>query len=329
MDNPNGPANLWVVPDRASEFLYWGMREQTKLPRMSIGSTEDLLGIIPVVLGFHPSESLVLLVVSDGELQVAARCDLTDVTIPGGAAELVGRLWFQYPDADALAVAYSSSSQLAWDALAEVSGVLPDAATVIRLHVTPDRYFTGPGSRGYAYRLRVPEGESGLPVLPDRTDIAAMLLPRYPDDELRRAASAVSGMDAQVAAEQAERHLSTGELDAPAAAVVGQACTEPGFVEGIIGSICRSNAQDMVDLWGRVVSGVDPALSGAPLGVLAIAAWVAGDGALTNVCLERALADGYWDAWLDLANLVIMGAVHPRVWDDLRAAYLEDVGFGS
>ena len=177
MDNPNGPANLWVVPDRASEFLYWGMREQTKLPGCQSDPQKTCWESSPS-FWVSTSESLVLLVVSDGELQVAARCDLTDVTIPGGAAELVGRLWFQYPDADALAVAYSSSSQLAWDALAEVSGVLPDAATVIRLHVTPDRYFTGPEA-GYAYRLRVP-GESGLPVLPDRTDIAAMLLPRYP-----------------------------------------------------------------------------------------------------------------------------------------------------
>ncbi len=303
------------------------MRKETKLTRLSIRSTEDLLGTVPVVLGFHPTESLVLLVISDGELQVAARCDLEDAITPGGAAELVGRLWFQYPEADALALAYSSSQKDAWAALDAVSDELPFGARAIRIQVVPDHYFTEPGGIPHPYRIQHPAEAEDLPVLRHRDDLAAGLEPRFPDWELDEAAVAVAELDAHSAAEQAGRLLADGELDATGAAVVARACDSQDFLDGVIGSICRSNARDLAEVWRQVVSGVQPELSGPALGVLAIASWVAGDGAMTNVCLEVALADDYWDAWLDLADLAMVGAIHPRVWDDLRATFLEDVGF--
>ncbi len=303
------------------------MRKQTKPTRLSIRSTEDLLGTVPVVLGFHPTDSLVLLVVSDGELQVAARCDLEDAITPGGAAELVGRLWFQYPEADALALAYSSSQEDAWAALDAVTEGLPFGARAVRLQVVSGQYLTEPGGKPHPYRMKHPGEAADLPVLQRRADLAAGLEPRFPDSELREAAVAAADLDAEWAAVQAARLLAGDELDAVGAAVVARACSAQDFVEGIIGSICRTNARDLVEVWRQAASGVLPELSGPALGVLAIASWVAGDGALTNVCLERALAEEYWDAWLDLADLVMIGAIHPRVWDDLRAAYLEDVGF--
>ncbi len=307
--------------------LLQNMRKETKLTRLSIRSTEDLLGTVPVVLGFHPTDSLVLLVVSDGELQVAARCDLEDAITPGGAAELVGRLWFQYPEADALALAYSSSQEDAWAALDAVSEGLPFGARAVRLQVFSGHYLTEPDGEPHPYRQRHPVEATDLPVLQRRADLAAGLEPRFSDSEFQEAAVVAAELDAPGAASLASRLLAGGELDAVGAAVVARACSAQDFVEGIIGSICRSNARDLVEVWRQAVNGVQPEVSGPALGVLAIASWVAGDGAMTNVCLERALAGGYWDAWLDLADLAIVGAIHPRVWDDLRAAYLEDVGF--
>ena len=52
----------------------------------------ELLDAIPYLLGFHPSESLVLLGLDDGTLVVTARMDLADVTRPGLVPETLESL---------------------------------------------------------------------------------------------------------------------------------------------------------------------------------------------------------------------------------------------
>jgi hypothetical protein len=49
----------------------------------------------------------------------------------------------------------------------------------------------------------------------------------------------------------------------------------------------RANADDHVRLWGAVVARVPPTLAAAPLGLLGMAAWINGAGALLNCCCER------------------------------------------
>lgn len=308
------------------------MTNQSQPVRLSVTSTTELLGVVPVVLGFHPVESLVLLVLDDGVLQVSARADLTDILAAGGGEALVERLWFQFPNADAVLVAYSASAELAWRALDAVADALPTGAIRHGLHATTDRYYCEPGGQGHPYdpRASVTAAQAvraGEPVLPSRGALVEALKPRFARRELRRAASAAKRLGAAEAAERAERALAAGESDADACAIIALACAEPGFAEGVVWSVCRENARNLAGVWRGVASGVEPALAGPAIGVCSVASWVAGDGAMANVCLERALALRYWDAWLDLVDLAIVGAMHPRVWDDLRAAYLDDVGF--
>jgi hypothetical protein len=46
-------------------------------------------------------------------------------------------------------------------------------------------------------------------------------------------------------------------------------------------------AEQHVKVWLRVLDGVPPDLSAAPLALLGVAAWVAGDGAMLNCCVDR------------------------------------------
>ena len=56
-----------------------GMTKNSTRPVARIRDLHDLLGVIPHLLGFHPDESLVALVVVDGQVQLTARADLGDV----------------------------------------------------------------------------------------------------------------------------------------------------------------------------------------------------------------------------------------------------------
>jgi hypothetical protein len=79
----------------------------------------------------------------------------------------------------------------------------------------------------------------------------------------------------------------------------------------------RPDAEDHVRLWGRVVARVPPQVSAGPLGLLGMAGWISGNGALQNCCAERldelfpdynlgrilaelserAIPPSYWEEW--------------------------------
>ena len=51
--------------------------------------------------------------------------------------------------------------------------------------------------------------------------------------------------------------------------------------------ITHEDADEHAELWRRVVARVPPVVSAAPLGLLGMAGWIGGHGALQNVCGER------------------------------------------
>ena len=83
-------------------------------------------------------------------------------------------------------------------------------------------------------------------------------------------------------------------------------------------AVTSSNARRHVDLWRRVVRQCPERLAAHPLGLLGVAAWVSGDGALQSICLERArgLAPG-----LPLAGIlasIIDALLPPSAWPQIR-----------
>ena len=67
---------------------------------------DDLIGLVPYLIGFHPEESLVVIVIEDGRVQVTARVDLAVVSGRGSPEALVSRLFDRYPAAVAWFIAY-------------------------------------------------------------------------------------------------------------------------------------------------------------------------------------------------------------------------------
>lgn len=67
----------------AARALNEGMTKKCAPAVARIRDLHDLLGVIPHLLGFHPDESLVVLVVVDGQVQLTARADLGDLKPAG------------------------------------------------------------------------------------------------------------------------------------------------------------------------------------------------------------------------------------------------------
>jgi hypothetical protein len=78
----------------------------------------------------------------------------------------------------------------------------------------------------------------------------------------------------------------------------------------------RPDAEDHVRLWGRVVARVPPEVSAGALGLLGMAGWISGNGALQNCCAER-LEELFPDYTLGqiLADLSER-AIPPSYWEE-------------
>jgi hypothetical protein len=83
--------------------------------------------------------------------------------------------------------------------------------------------------------------------------------------------------------------------------------------------ISNNDAEEHIRLWGSVVSRVPPELSAAPLCLLGMAAWVAGDGGLVNCCSERvSQVDPRYSMGKLLGEIGERG-IPPSLWQQLKA----------
>lgn len=303
------------------------MKKSPDVPSLRIRSVDDLLAVIPRVLGFHPRESLVVVVVESGGLAVTARIDLTECLTHD---DRLATLWDRYPDALFLAVAHTSDPHLAWRVLDRVGAVAP-GQDLVCVHADGEQWFNAPDAVGCPYDITcsavaAQAAYEGLAVRGDRLELEASVEPVATPRQVRRALAALDrrGLDHDRLVAEALRLVkrwqkSPGRLTLVDASILALATHDLAFRESAILSTSRSNADGRVDLWTRVVQGTVPACAGHALVILGLSAWVAGNGALQVVCMERAAgleADAEWWAFLDAVNRHV---IPPTEWEQLRA----------
>jgi hypothetical protein len=85
-----------------------------------------------------------------------------------------------------------------------------------------------------------------------------------------------------------------------------------------------SRADTLVHLWRQVVAVTPSGLAAAPLGLLGLAAWAAGNGALLNCCVDRM---GQVDPGYSLTELLAdltRSAVPPSFCDTVTREFRSD-----
>ncbi|WP_025618068.1 DUF4192 domain-containing protein [Salinispora cortesiana] len=115
----------------------------TDLPRFSVRSGVDLIAAVPYLLGFHPTDSVVVVGMSGPRVTFAARADLADLAGSTAAARHLAAVVAQQPTDRATVLGYGSASRVTpavdavRQALAEVGIAVLDA-----LRVTDGRYWS-------------------------------------------------------------------------------------------------------------------------------------------------------------------------------------------
>ena len=297
-------------------------------PPVRISTPAGLLAVIPFLLGFTPTDSLVVIGSANplGRIRVALRYDLPDPP----DAELAGEIAAHATAV--LARQHATSAVITGYGPGRLVTPVADAVrqAAARTGVILRDVLRVEGGRYWSYLCREPsccpsDGVQfeaaghpaarlltgvGLAVLSGRAELAATIAP-------------VTGAEAEAMAEATRRAERAGTrliagggpaaLDAPGLAAVRSAIEvyrRGGSVTAAVGHAwlalvltrlrIRDDAWARMDpahhrehgrLWTGLVRRAQPGYVAAPACLLAVTAWQGGDGALANVALDRALAD--------------------------------------
>lgn len=309
-------------------------RGMTQAPT-KVTSLTDLVELVPSLLGFHASDSVVLLAIQDGTVALTARTDLA-----GSPGLALAAAWRRLPDALFIVVAFSPHSRPAWSGLDEVDLALPETAERILVHADGERWFQHPEDEGTPYDAvgsahLAAAAYAGRPVRRTREELIRLVEPRRSPAEvtasLERVAAREDTLSDVVAAALAlvEGHdEAPGELDIDEATVLCLASHEPRFLDGVLMSTTVENAASRLALWLQVVGSSVPNCAGGALTAAALAAWLTGNGALQSVCLEAVDGRPGPALWVDVLGAVNRDALPPTEWASLRAS-LATVGVST
>jgi len=285
----------------------------------TLRTPEDLLDAIPGFLGFKPSDSLVAVVIRDGDVHFTARLDAAAIEHPEGPAWFCERLisLAQGPRTIFL-VCYSSRSR-ACDVINCVIHRLGDYV-VDALVVDGETWWFADDKADHQGR-GVPSASLNHSTC--RADIAASIAAPSGDREDEMLARLIEAIDRDEACDPAcagkavvammnswveGKTLSDADfLTASVTMSVGQARDEVWRV------LNHKAAKDCLDFWKEVCVRTPTGIRTPALGVTGMVAWIAGDGALLNICLEQAEEADH--PLINLLTRISLDCLPPSSWE--------------
>jgi hypothetical protein len=308
---------------------------ESPTPSLTARTPEDVLALVPVVLGFEPTESLVLLTFG-AATPFHARLDLpaTVDDVPA-AVELLVSPARQHGVRRVLLVAYSERGRYADRVLRGVARAFERAGISVidglrtdgrRWHPVPGR--PGVPAHGVPYDLTahpfaVQAVYDGRVLHGSRSALAATIA-----TDPARVATVVTALAAQSgpagAALDEGRWARDLVADHVAAATVPSDAELARLLRGMLdvrvrdaawSSLTREQAREHAALWTDVVQRSPEPLLAGPAALLGFAAWLAGDGALAWCAVDRCLdADPAYSLGT-LVTELLTRAVPPSSWE--------------
>lgn len=303
---------------------------------------EDVLALVPVVLGFQPEDSLVMLTFGapgDAESRFHARVTLPKKPeeIDHVVASLTGPA-VRHRVRSVLLVAYGNDVSLAESVTGAVRESLRRHRIEVQHRLAADgrRWWSLPvasdrfAERGTAYDVSahpfmVRSVVQGMVTHRTRADLAATLdsqpirVQRVQatmvclDPDRPGTQEAIWALELIAGCLETDRRPGTTD-----AARLLLALAHPKVREATLLMLTRDSARAMVGFWSDLVRRSPvPALAG-PATTTAYAAWLAGDGALAWCALDRAAEADPDDRFAAMLAQGLEAAVPPSAWDTMK-----------
>lgn len=302
------------------------------MPKLTVSSTEDLIAVVPHLVGFEVEESMVVMPLGGGPGPSAIRIDLP--TSPREEEQVIGALvvpLLRHEANDVLLVGFSESR----GQVDTVSRHLGEAleANGIRVH---ERIWAGTerwaeldtGKEGLlspeaAERFRAQMALEGrrMPAT-SRAALANSLVgdPEPVNRELPALAEAMlaSGplREGRWARERAELFAKDGKVfsDRDAARMLLVMRLAPAVRDQMAADLTRANARTWQPLWDDLTRRAPGDLVTQAASLAALTAWVRGDGAHAWCALDRIPA-GEQGGLAKLVRIALEQGIDPKDWD--------------
>lgn len=309
--------------------------------RIRARSHAGTLAAIPYLMGFHPHDSLVFLFAHDCRVTLTGRLDLDqaeEFDDLGAYLEHAADL----ADADQVSlVAYGPDPAAGLLLLDAVRELCPVPVSEV-IHATDTHFWAAccsadPRPEPYdvaSHEVAAQAVVAGVTALPDRGALTRLARGPAPGDPVCAAADqaaarqlAALGRGQWEALTEAlvAHHLADPDaMDATTCAMLAQAVSDITCRDAAWLLMDRPTAEQHLRLWSRVVAHATAEWAIAPLCLLGLAAWIAGNGALLVECVERALATDPSYSLAHLLDDVQRRCLPPWAWDDLKAELVAD-----
>jgi Domain of unknown function (DUF4192) len=317
--------------------------------RLKICRPDDLLAIIPYMIGFHPEEDLVTVLIKSGRVKLTTRTDIPPESAGDDLAGWIDAL-AKREGAEALAlVAYSAAALPAQRLLTRLMDRLGDYDLTDVLYVGHGRWWSltcgeeccplaGSPYDLTSHPISAAAVFAGLGVRASRRELEASVSGPAKAD-LERLSALAEAVRTEL--EQFDKPVAVAELlvstmdraladpsapDERSSLLLALLVADVHVRDLTWAQISPSDAEEHIRLWAGVVSQVPPVLAAAPLCLLGIAAWVAGHGALLNCCCERVLQIHPDYSMGRLLADISARAIPPSIWQEIRDDMRTELG---
>jgi hypothetical protein len=300
-------------------------------------SPEDVLAVVPVVLGFEPSDSIVLLTFG-GMTRFHARVDLPPPGDPGALDEVCAMLLepcLRHRVPRVLLVLYSDQPRHARTVARRLRRELGRRRIEVLdcLRADGQRWYAADGRRSdvpvtglpydaAAHPFRAQAVMAGHVTLGSREELAAQVAPdRAAAARVTARLTSATALGAEQVAALVRRHAAAGTVpdDAELAALL-LAIGSPPVRDAAWVGLSRADAEAHVALWCDAVRRAPDELAGDAAAVLGLMCWLAGHGALAWCALDRCVAVTPRHSLGSLVAELLRAAISPAAWEASQAA---------
>lgn len=307
---------------------------------LRLGDGADVASVVPYLLGFHPTESIVVLVCVDGRLEMTARLPLGMADEPLMLDQQIRSMAARVPHAQWILAGYGQDRQQVIAALELVTALVGTEWVLDSLYVGQDRYWSLTCTRpdccpaeGRPYDASTSPAAlqavvAGLQALDRREDLEQRIRPprgwsaRSARRRVDDAYAIIRQLGYERSAERFEELIERGlyepaDLGVEDLAMMAACAYYSALRDVAFRRLTRANATMHVALWQAVVQATARDDQASPLAMLALASWVSGDGAMQVVCMERGekIAPGH--SLLRLLDDINRSAAPPMIWDQM------------
>ena len=298
------------------------------ITKLTITRPEDILAAVPVLLGFQPERSIVMLTFG-GEHQVHGRIDLPP---PGEVENCLDSLFVpavRHGVRGIVLVLYDSGPRFGAKLARRLAERLTehDIDLIGCLRVEGARWFDplgvhGGPTEGVSFQVdehpfRAQAVYDGHVVRGSRTELAASIAPR--PEEVAETAAAMehaSMMKVYEVSRLVDEAVTGTRLSAAQVAALLVSLRDPQRRDAAWGGMTRVEAKAHTSLWADVVRRSPEDQIAHPAAVLALAAWLGGDGALAWCALDRCFATDRHHGLGMLVAQLLDSAVPPTAWEE-------------